>query len=321
MRPAPLLIALFLSMAALPLLGNEYAVSLLILFLFQAYLGMSWNVMMGFAGQFSLGHALYLGLGAYAGAAAYVHFGLPPWAGMIVGGAVAALVGAGIGALGFRFGVKGVYFALLTIAFSEFTRILFDHWTWIGASSGIYMPVANRTGNDVWMLRGSNDLFYYVILGMCSLAFLLSAWLMRTRTGYFWMAIREDQEAAETLGVPVFRMKILAVMVSAALTSAAGVFYVFYNNNIYPENIFSMHRSIELMLGAIIGGIGTLFGPILGAAVLTIIGELLNHATEGMRIDGLKQVAYGLCLLIIVGLKPEGLWPWLYRRLKLGARR
>jgi branched-chain amino acid transport system permease protein len=311
------LLAIF---ALLPSLVGDYVLAVLIVMLLNAYLGMSWNIMMGFAGQFSLGHALYVGLGAYAGGALYFHYGISPWLGMAAGAAISALVGAAIGTLGFRFGVKGVYFALLTIAFAEFTRILFDHWGWVGASSGLFLPVSNRSGNDVAMLRGSASMFYYVSLFMVAGVFILSAQLLKRRVGYYWQAIREDQEAAETLGIDVFRYKIYAVMLSAALTSAAGVIHAFYNNNIYPETIFNMHRSIELMLGVIIGGIGTLFGPILGALVLSLLGELLTMLSEGAKIDGIKQMAYGVCLLVIVAFKPAGLWPWLRDKMGLGGR-
>jgi len=317
-RRAVLLLGLLAVLVAAPLLGSgDYVLSILITILLQAYLGMAWNIMMGFAGQFSLGHALYVGLGAYAGGALFVHFGTPPLIGAIAGMTVSAMAGAVIGALGFRFKVTGVYFALLTIAFAEFTRILFDHWGWVNASSGLFLPVSNRASSDVWLLRGSATMFYYVILGMAVLAFLFSRSLLRRRIGYYWQAIREDQDAADALGIDVFRLKMIAVIVSAAMTSLGGLFIAFYNDNLYPESIFSMHRSIELMLGTIIGGIGTLFGPILGAAVLTVLGEGLTIAGNAIGIDGIKQIAYGVCLLAILILKPGGLWPWLRHRLGL----
>ncbi|TAN58575.1 MAG: branched-chain amino acid ABC transporter permease [Magnetospirillum sp.] len=316
-RRAVLLLGLLAVLLAAPLGAGDYLLSILITILLQAYLGMAWNVMMGFAGQFSLGHALYVGLGAYAGGALFVHFGTPPLIGAIAGMAVSAVIGAMVGALGFRFKVMGVYFALLTIAFAEFTRVLFDHWGWVGASSGLFLPVSNRINDDVWLLRGSPTMFYYVILGMAALAFAFSRSLLRRRIGYYWQAIREDQDAADALGIDVFRLKMIAVIISAAMTSLGGLFIAFYTNNLYPESIFSMHRSIELMLGTIIGGIGTLFGPILGAVVLTALGEGLTIAGNTIGIDGIKQIAYGICLMAILILKPGGLWPWLRHRLGL----
>lgn len=321
-RRAVLLLGLLAVMVVAPLGAGDYLLSILITILLQAYLGMAWNVMMGFAGQFSLGHALYVGLGAYAGGVLFVHFGTPPLIGAIIGMMVSAVAGTIIGALGFRFKVMGVYFALLTIAFAEFVRVLFDHWGWVGASSGLFLPVSNRATDDIWMLRGSATMFYYVILGLTVLGFAFSRSLLRRRIGYYWQAIREDQEAADALGIDVFRLKMIAVVISASMTSIGGLFIAFYNNNLYPESIFSMHRSIELMLGTIIGGIGTLFGPILGAVVLTALGEVLTIAGNAIGIDGIKQIAYGVCLMAILILKPGGLWPWLRQRFGLegGAR-
>lgn len=316
-RGTRMLLGLLAILLLAPLAAGDYMLSILITVLLQAYLGLSWNVMMGFAGQFSLGHALYVGLGAYASGALFVHFGLAPWLGAVAGMAVSVAVGSMIGVLGFRFKVMGVYFALLTIAFAEFTRVLFDHWSWIGASSGLFLPVSNRTSDDIWLLRGSATMFYYVALGMTACGFLFSRTLLRRRIGYYWQAIRENEDAADALGIEVFRYKMIAVAISAAMTSIGGMFIAFFNNNLYPESIFSMHRSIELILGTIIGGIGTLFGPILGAVVLTALGEGLTIMGETIGIDGIKQIAYGICLMAILILKPGGLWPWLRQRLGL----
>ncbi|OAN52865.1 branched-chain amino acid ABC transporter [Paramagnetospirillum marisnigri] len=316
-RGPRLLLALLAALVAAPLGVGDYALSILIAVLLQAYLGMSWNVMMGFAGQFSLGHALYVGLGAYASGTLFVHFGTSPWIGMLAGMAVSAAVGSVIGLLGFRFKVMGVYFALLTIAFAEFTRVLFDHWGWVGASSGLVLPVTNRASDDLWLLRGSPTMFYYLILAMTVGGFLFSRSLLMRRIGYYWQAIRENEDAADALGIPVFRCKMIAVAVSAAMTSIGGMFIAFFSNNLFPESIFSMHRSLELILGPIIGGVGTLFGPILGAVLLTAMGEAFTLMGETIGIDGVKQIAYGVCLLVILILKPGGVWPWLRTRFGL----
>lgn len=315
------LAAIALLALAMPAVGSDYAISLGILLLMQAYLALSWNVMMGFAGQLSIGHALYFGLGAYTGSALFVHFGLSPWIAMPVAAAIAAGAGTVIAFLGFRFGVKGIYFALLTIAFAEFVRILFDHWDWIGGSSGLFLPVENRTDNDLWMLRGTPVMFYYVMLALLAGGLLLSYILLNRRIGYYWQAIREDQEAAETLGINAFRYKTLAVVVSASMTALAGVVYAFYYNNIYPHTVFSIHRSVELMLGAIVGGIGTLVGPVLGSGVLMVLGEGLTALTEDWRIDGIKQFFYGLFLLAIIFYRPEGIWPWLRNRIRMRRKK
>jgi len=151
---------------------------------------------------------------------------------------------------------------------------------------------------------------------------LLSHALLRSRLGYYWLAIREDEEAARALGIDTFRCKMAAVVISAALTSVAGVFFAFYYNNLFPEQVFHISRSIELILAPIIGGIGTLFGPVVGAALLTGLAEGLREALDAFGFDapGIKQVFYGLCLLVVVTLLPDGVWPPLARALRLRPR-
>jgi branched-chain amino acid transport system permease protein len=319
-RAAALALFAFM-MAVVPLFASTYVVSVLIVVLFAAYFGQAWNIVTGFAGQLSLGHALYVGLGAYASAVLFVRFGLPPWLGMVAGMVIAGLAGSAIAALSFRFSVTGVYFALLTIAFNEFTRILFDHFGWVGATSGLFLPVTNRARDDLVLLRGSPLMFYYCLLALSLGALGLSHFLLKRRIGYYWQAIREDQEAAQALGIDVFRYKVAAMALSAAMTAVGGAFLAFYDNNLYPDTVFAIGRSVEIITAPIIGGLGTLFGPILGAFVLTTLGEAMTQASSGFAIDGLKQWCYGAALLLIVALQPAGLWPWLERRLGLAAGR
>jgi branched-chain amino acid transport system permease protein len=319
-RTLVLLATLVVALFAAPLLRNDYVLTVLILFLYFAYVGQAWNIMMGFAGQLSLGHALYVGLGAYTAAALYVHFGIGPWIGLFVAVGVSVLAGAAMGFLAFRFRVSGVYFAILTIAFAEFARLGFDHFGWVGASAGLFLPVAQYTQNDLWRLRGDPTMFYYMLLVATVLAFVLCHLLLRSRIGYFWRAIREDEEAARAAGINAFRCKMYAVIISAGLTSFAGVFYAFFYNNLFPEQIFHISRSIELILGPIIGGIGTLFGPVLGAFVLQVLAETMQALLTSFGIDvpGVRQLVFGIVLLLIVVLMPDGIWPWLAK--KLGIR-
>jgi branched-chain amino acid transport system permease protein len=168
-----MLLVLLAALAAAPYIVGGYLLSVFFLILYFAYVGQAWNIMMGFAGQLSLGHSLYVGLGAYAAAALYVHFGISPWIGLAASVVISGLAGAIIGFLAFRFGVAGVYFAILTIAFAEFARIGFDHFAWVQGSSGLFLPVSNYTENDLWNLRGSPTMFYYLMLAMTAAAFLL----------------------------------------------------------------------------------------------------------------------------------------------------
>ncbi len=319
-RSGGLLAALALALIALPGYASSYVLSVAIVILYFAYTGQAWNVMMGFCGQLSLGHSLYVGVGGYAAAALFVHYGIGPWAGVFASIAACLAFGAVIGLLAFRFGIGGVYFALLTIAFAEFTRIGFDHWGWLGASGGLFLPVAQRAHEDPLNLRGSPQMFYYVLLALTAAAFGFCAWLLNTRVGYYWRAIREDPEAAQALGVNTFFYKMLAILISSAMTSLSGVFFAFYYNTLFPEQIFNMGRSIEIILGPIIGGLGTLFGPILGAVVLAVLSDGITEALRfaGIELPGEKQVFYGLALLIVVVFLPNGIWPTVSRWLRLG---
>ena len=318
-RGLVLLAVLLALLLVFPLFASGYLLSVGFLILYFAYVGQAWNIMMGFAGQLSLGHSLYVGLGAYAAAALYVHFGISPWIGLVLSIALCALAGAVIGFLAFRFGVGGVYFAILTIAFAEFARIGFDHFKWVSGSSGLFLPVANYAQNDLWNLRGSPVMFYYLMLALTVGAFILCHVLLRSRMGYYWLAIRENPDAAQALGVNAFRYKMAAVVVSAAMTAVAGVVFAFYYNNLFPEQIFHISRSIELILGPIIGGIGTLTGPLVGALLITGLAEGMREVMLRLGIDvpGVKQVFYGICLLLVVVFLPHGVWPPLARKLKL----
>jgi branched-chain amino acid transport system permease protein len=321
-RARLLLGALAAGLIALPQFSGSYVLSLATLALYFAFTGQAWNVMMGFAGQLSLGHSLFVGLGAYAAAALFVKFGIGPWAGLWVAMAICVAAGAAIGLLAFRFGISGVYFALLTIAFAEFTRIGFDHIGWLGGPGGLFLKVGQRTSWDLADLRGTPAMFYYVMLALTAGAFALCAWLLRSRAGYYWQAIREDEDAARALGINTFRWKLLAVAISAAMTSLAGVFFAFYYNNLFPEQIFHISQSIEIILGPIVGGVGTLFGPILGAVLLTTLADSLTNlvAAMGLDIPGVKQVFYGVILLLVIMFLPNGIWPPIAKRLGLGRK-
>jgi branched-chain amino acid transport system permease protein len=306
-----------------PAFAGDYLITVLILILYFAYTGQAWNILMGFAGQLSLGHALYVGLGAYASAALYVHYGIGPWVSMPAAILISVASGAVIGFLAFRFGVAGVYFAILTIAFAEFARIGFDHISWVNASAGLFLPVSNRSGNDLINLRGQPLMFYYVILAMTALAFIVCHALLRSRVGYFWQAIREDEQAARSLGIATFRYKMYAIVISSGMTAPAGVFYAFYYNNLFPEQTFFIVRSIEIILGPVIGGVGTLFGPVIGAFLLTGLSESLQNllTSSGFDTPGVTRVFYGICLLLVVTLLPHGIWPPVARLLRVDKSR
>jgi branched-chain amino acid transport system permease protein len=313
------LAVLLVLLLAAPLVAGDYLLTVLILILYFAYAGQAWNIMMGFAGQLSLGHALYVGLGAYTASALFVHFGIGPWLGLFVAVPMAAAAGAFIGFLAFRFRVAGVYFAILTIAIAEFARVGFEHLTWTGATAGLFLPVAQYAHNDLWNLRGHPVMFYYVLLAAAVLAFIGCRALLRSRMGYCWLAIREDEEAARAVGIDTFRYKMMAVMISAGMTAFAGVIYAFYYNNLFPEQVFNISQSILIVLAPFVGGLGTLFGPIVGAFVLEAIAETMRVllAWFGVDLPGTNQLFFGVVLLTVVIALPDGVWPWLSRRMGL----
>jgi branched-chain amino acid transport system permease protein len=330
-------LALFvLGLLALPAIATGYVLTVAIIVLYLAYLGQSWNLMLGFAGLLSIGHALFVGIGAYASGYLFVRLGVPPLLGIFAGVALAVLMGAVIGYLGFRFAIGGVYFALLTIAFAEFTRIMVDHAKFLGGTEGLFLPVtqASRRGVDLVNLRGWPQMYYYLMLALTLGALAFCRLLIESRLGYYWRAIRDNAEAAEAAGVNVFRCRMYAVMISSGMAGIAGVFYAFFYNNVFPEQIFGIERSIEVTLAPIVGGVGTLFGPIFGALILTPLGELITALVEWLqkagiidkrvKVDGVKLLFWGIAVAAIVLLQPRGLWPWLCRRARFlkapGAR-
>jgi len=316
-RRALVLLAAFVAVLLVaPVVLDRYLLSVFFLIFWFATVGQAWNIMMGFCGQLSLGHALYVGLGGYVGALLWVKFGVSPAIAILPAMAVAMAFGAVIGWLGFRFGIEGVYFALLTIAFAEVARIGFDNWSTVGGAAGFFIPVS-PVASPV-NLRGGPMLFYYVALAMMVVAFILCAALRRSRLGHAWLAVREDAEAARALGIDVFRAKMAAVLVSSAMTAVAGVVYAFYQNNLFPSQTFDIARSIEMILAPIIGGLGTLFGPVLGAFILTPLGQTLIALVEkiaGRAIPGVNLVFYGAALMVIIWVSPNGVWPWLKKKL------
>ncbi len=322
-RRGILLAILAALLVALPAFSGAYVLSVATLILYFAYTGQAWNVMMGFAGQLSLGHALYVGIGGYTAGVLFSRYGIGPWAGLWLAMLLCVAMGLVIGFLAFRFGISGVYFALLTIAFAEFTRIGFDHLSWTGGPGGLFLRVEQR---DVWDLanfRGPPIMYYYAMLALSAFALLLCSFLLRSKAGYYWQAIRENEDAARALGINVFRWKLAAVALSSAMTAVAGVFYAFYYNNLFPEQTFHISRSIEIILGPVIGGVGTLFGPVLGATVLTTLSESITYllAEHGWEFPGVKQVLYGVVLLAVVMFLPNGIWPPLARLLRLDQSR
>lgn len=317
MQIALLLFALA-AMAMVPLVADPFIVTVVSLFWMYAYLGGAWNLMFGYAGQLSLGHALFFGIGAYVGAILSDRYGINAWAAIGCGAALSGLVSAVIAYLGFRFSVRGHFFALLTVAVAEFVRIVFENWNYVGGSAGYFLQV-HHGASPLVTLRGDATFYYYVFfaLGVCGL--LLSYVLTRSSIGYYWCAIREDEDAARALGVPAFRMKILSAVISAAMTSIGGSFYAFFSGSLFPDTTLGMRFSIEIMIAPIIGGVGTVIGPIVGALFVVPVMELSNHLSQASGLFGLNTLIYGLIILLTIRFLPGGVWPAIWDRFFSGA--
>ncbi len=323
---------LLVVLVSLPLWASSYVLTVATTVMFLALIGQSWNLMLGFSGLLSIGHALFVGVSGYAAGYMFSKFGVPAIAGLIPAVLLAVAIAAFIGFLGFRFAIAGVYFALLTIAFAELVRVLVDNAGFLGGAQGLYLPVteSGRKGVDLIHLRGDPVMFYYLAFVLAATALVTCRLLLISRLGYYWQAIRDDQEAAQALGINVFRYKMYAVMIAAAMAGVGGVFYVFYQNGLYPDSTFSVERSIEYTLGPIVGGVGTLIGPIVGTLLLTPLGEVITESIKflqqskiidpSLKLNGLKLFVWGIIVVIIVMFKPAGIWPWICDTLKLRKR-
>jgi branched-chain amino acid transport system permease protein len=270
--------------------------------LYAALLALAWNLLGGFGGQFSFGHALFFGSGAYASAVAQVTHGVNAWVALGLAVVAAAAVGAFVGALVFRYGLKGSYFALVTLAFAEVFRILAVSAGFTGGGVGMMLPLKESVAN---LQFGSRRGFIALMLGCVVIALCTTAWLRHSRFGAQLQAVRDNEDAARALGVDPYRTKLVATMASAALMGAAGAFYLQVFQYIDPGIAFGPSVSVESLVGAIVGGMGTLWGPVLGAAVLHALGEATRNLFG--QLPGLNMVIYGSVLVLIVLFMPRGL--------------
>ena len=295
---------------ALPLWLNSYAITVFIFIFFYAFLGQAWNIVGGYAGQLSAGHAAFVGIGAYTAALLSVEKGITPWIGMFVGGALAAVLGTLVGFLGFRFGLRGFYFVLLTVAFSEICRVIAGNTEAVGGALGYYITF---TGNPRQFQFQDNRAYYYIALGLMLVATAVVAAIERRRFGAYLIAIREDEQACEALGVNTFRYKMLAMVVSSFLTGVGGTFYAFYLFSLQPNSVFGIPLSVEIVIRPIVGGAGTVLGPILGSFILSPLAEASRVYFGQGGWAGAHLVAYGLLLIAVVLFLPQGAYPALRR--------
>jgi branched-chain amino acid transport system permease protein len=262
----------------------------------------AWNLIGGYAGQVSVGHAVFFGAGAYAAIAGYTHFGLPPIAGAPVGALVAVAIAALIGVPTLR--LSGHYFSMATIAVAELARVLVTNWEWIGGAQGISGPAVPRTVLDFSFTSAMP--YYYLFLAVLGAILFLTWRIENSRAGYYLHAIKDSERAARSLGVAAGRYKLYAYMLSAGLTAVAGSLYALMFGFVDPESGCGILISVKMLIMAALGGSGLLFGPLVGAMILVPLEEISNSLLGG-RGAGLTFVVYGAIIVVIARFLPSGL--------------
>lgn len=301
-------IGLLLVAFALPLfIRSATYLHILVLLYLYAYLTTSWNLVGGFAGVLPLGHAAFVGIGAYTSTVLYLQYGVSPWLGMIVGGILASLVGVLIGLPTFK--MRGAYFALATIAFAEGFRVMVENIDFLGplkinGPRGLQIPPMN-TGFANFMFAGKEP-YYYIILILLVVVLALTWFISRSKLGYYLNAGGEEPEAAMALGVNVARAKLAAMAMSSFLTALAGTFYAQFTLYIHPKSIISLDLSFEIAFIALIGGRGSIAGPVLGALLLRPVSDF-SRIYFGDTLPGMHLIIFGTVLILVMLFQPRGL--------------
>ncbi|MDM0017596.1 branched-chain amino acid ABC transporter permease [Variovorax saccharolyticus] len=297
-------IALFaLLVACVPLVTSSgTTLNFVMMALYATLIAQAWNILGGFGGQFSFGHALFFGTGAYIQAIAQLQGGINAWVALALALAGAAAVGLFIGALSFRYGLKGSYFALVTLAFAEVFRILATSVPFTGGGVGLMLPLREAPSNLQFASRAG---YLWVVLAFVTAALLVTWWLRNGRFGAWLQAVRDNEDAARAVGVNPFRVKLGAIGISAAFMGAAGAFYVQVFQYIDPGIAYGSATSVEALVAAIVGGVGTLWGPVLGAVVLHLLADLTRNLFG--ELPGINMVIYGTVLVLIVIFLPRGI--------------
>lgn len=297
-------IALFaVLVACVPLVTTSgVTLNFVMMALYATLIAQAWNILGGFGGQFSFGHALFFGTGAYIQAIAQLQGGINAWIALPLAIAGAALVGLFIGALSFRYGLKGSYFALVTLAFAEVFRILALSVDFTGGGVGLMVPLRESVANLQFATRAG---YLWVVLAMVVVALLVTCWLRNGRFGAYLQAVRDNEDAARAVGVNPLRVKLAAIGLSAAFMGAAGAFYVQVFQYIDAGIAYGPAVSVEALVAAIVGGMGTVWGPVLGAVVLHLLSDFTRNLFG--ELPGINMVIYGTVLVLIVIFVPRGI--------------
>ena len=304
-RKSPWVLFVLALLAPPFLTRSDYLFTVLIGALYGAYICVCWNLAAGYAGLFSLGHQAFLGLGAYTSTILLIKYKITPWIGMLVGGVIAAVFAAFITFICYRYRVKGMFFAVATLAFGFLLQALFMTWDYVSASTGIWLTLQNKPQDFFFMER---EPYYWIISGLLMVSLLITYFLERSRLGYYMVAIREDEDVAESLGVNSSQYKVMVMALSAFLTALGGTFYAQFYLYISPACVLSIDPLITMQVGTLVGGSGTLFGPVIGWAFFSFLGEFLRGLPLGATAVGvISRIIWGLSLLLVILFLPTGM--------------
>lgn len=300
----------FLAIGCLPLVLQSYYLHIVILALIYVALASAWNIVGGIAGQISLAHSLFVGMGAMVASALFLKLGINMWLGAVIAAALSALMGALIAFLDWRFRLGHLSFALVTLAFAEMGEIVVIGWDFLGGASGLFLP--RDTGQFLQFQFGGGSGVLWAMLVLATICILVNVAILGSPLGYYLRTIRDNEQAAQAIGVRLLRNKMLAMMISAVLTSLVGTVYVRYLTFADPYLLVSPVITIEIVLFATVGGLGRAWGPALGALLLVPLGEVLRGKLGGV-LPGLHYFIYGLIVILVIRLSPAGVLPLVER--------
>ena len=302
--------AVILLLIAFPfVIRQSFHIHVMILVFMFSMLGVAWNIMGGYAGMFSFGQAAFFGIGAYTSSYLSITYGVNPWIGLIAGGCAAALVAAAIGYPCSN--LRGHYFAIASIAFAEIVRIVFNNWQMVGAAEGLSLPMQHESFAG-FLFNTSKLPYYYIMLAFLLFSLAISHFVATSKMGYYFRAIKESHQIAGSLGIDVVLYRLLAIMISAFLSAMAGTFYAQYILYIDPGSVMLLATSVQIVLIAMLGGAGSVLGPVIGAAILIPTSEYTRVAL-GYKGTGADMLIYGFLITLISMYYPEGVWKLIAR--------
>ena len=303
-------VSILLMLIVFPLIVHEsFNIHVMILVFMFGMLGVAWNIIGGYAGMFSFGQAAFFGIGAYTSSYLSIAYGVNPWIGLVAGGCAAAVVAAAIGYPCSN--LRGHYFAIASIAFAEIVRIVFNNWQMVGAAEGLSLPMQDESFAN-FLFNSSKLPYYYIMLAFLLLSLAVCYFVATSKMGYYFRAIKESHKIAEVLGVNVVLYRLMAIMISAFLSAMAGTFYAQYILYIDPGSVMLLATSIQIVLISMLGGAGSIMGPVIGAAILIPASEYTRVAL-GYQGTGMDMLIYGLLITLISMYYPEGVWKLLSR--------